>query len=276
MAKPCATRSPRRLEVQPLHLAAARATFPFPSARVFASVASRHARDPRAPNSRIVALRNAFFAGVLLLAPLWATIWVFGKIIDLLGGTFRPLYERVLPASLHDIPLLWDLVATLVVIACVTALGFLSHYVFGKLFVHLVERFVQNIPGVGAVYNSIKQIVATFGSERRNLFSKVVLVQFPRAGVWTLGFLTSKQPGEAQSSVGPDTWTVFVPTSPNPTSGFLLMLPHREIVELEMSVGDGMKMIISGGAVVPPWPAKDQSPRQPMARDPGNKGLPVG
>lgn len=243
----------QHLGVKPLHLANRHATFPFPSPRVFAIVAGSMTEVP-APSSRIVAIRNAFFAGVLLLAPLWATIWVLGKIIDLLGGTFRPLYERVLPDSLQDIPLLPDLVATIFVIAGITALGFLSHYVFGKLFVHLVERFVQNIPGVGAVYNSIKQIVATFGSERRNLFSKVVLVQFPRAGVWTLGFLTSKQQAEAQTRVGPETWTVFVPTSPNPTSGFLLMLPRTEVVELEMSVGDGMKMIISGGAVVPPWP----------------------
>lgn len=208
-----------------------------------------------APNSRFVALRNAFFAGALLLAPLWVTIWAFGKIIDILGGTFRPVYERVLPDSLLAIPLLWDLVATLLVLAGITGLGYLSHYVFGKLFLHFVERFMQNIPGIGAVYNSVKQIVATFGSERRNLFNKVVLVQFPRTGVWTLGFLTNKQQGEAQSAAGADIWTVFVPTTPNPTSGFLLMLPRSEVVELEMSVGDGMKMIISGGAVMPPWPA---------------------
>ncbi|MDP3070905.1 MAG: DUF502 domain-containing protein [Opitutaceae bacterium] len=211
-----------------------------------------------ASNSRFVVLRNAFFSGVLLLAPLWVTIWALGKIIDILGGTFRPLYERVLPLSLHDIPLLWDLMATLVVVACITALGLLSQYVFGKLFLHFVERFVQNIPGVGAVYNSVKQVVATFGSERRNLFSKVVLVQFPRPGSWTLGFLASKQQGEAQSRTGPETWTIFVPTSPNPTSGYLLLLPSTEIIELDMSVGDGMKMIISGGAVTPEWKAKPQ------------------
>ena len=79
-------------------------------------------------------------------------------------------------------------------------------------------------------------------------------MEFPRKGAWTLGFLTNKQQGEAQTVAGLETWTVFVPTTPNPTSGFLLMLPRHEIVELEMSVGDGMKMIISGGAVVPPWP----------------------
>lgn len=207
-----------------------------------------------APKSSLVTLRNAFFAGVLLLAPLWVTIWAFRTIIDLVGGTFRPLYEHHLPESLQNIQLLWDFAATLLVVVLVTALGFLSQYVLGKFFVSVGERFLQKLPGVGAVYNSVKQIVATFGSERKNLFSKVVLVQFPRTGTWSLGFLTNKAQGEAQVRTGQEAWTVFVPTTPNPTSGFLVMLPREEVVELDMSVGDGMKMIISGGAVMPPWP----------------------
>lgn len=190
-----------------------------------------------------------------MLAPLIVTIWAFGTIVDLVGGKFRPLYEDHLPEYLQRIPFLWDFLATVGVVLLVTALGFLSNYVFGKYFLSIGERAIQRIPGVGAVYNSVKQIVATFGTQNRNLFNKVVLVEFPRKGAWTLGFLTNKQQGEAQSLAGTETWTVFVPTTPNPTSGFLLMLPRHEVVELDMSVGDGMKMIISGGAVVPPWPA---------------------
>jgi uncharacterized membrane protein len=210
--------------------------------------------DSLPPNSRLITFRNAFLSGALLLAPLWVTIWAFTAIIGFIGGTFRPLYEHYLPASLQSIPFFWDLLATGAVVLIITGLGFLSNYVFGKYFLSVGERAIQRIPGVGAVYNSVKQIVATFGTQNRNLFSKVVLVEFPRKGVWTLGFLTNKQQGEAQSLTGTETWTVFVPTTPNPTSGFLLMLPRHEIIELEMSVGDGMKMIISGGAVVPPWP----------------------
>lgn len=207
------------------------------------------------PASRLVKFRNAFISGALLLAPLIVTLWAFSAIIDAVGGTFRPLYEDYLPKTLQRIPFFWDLVATCVVVLLVTALGYLSNYVFGKYFLHVGERAIQRIPGVGAVYNSVKQIVATFGTQNRNLFNKVVLVEFPRKGIWTLGFLTNKEQGEPQSLAGTATWTVFVPTTPNPTSGFLLMLPRHEVVELEMSVGDGMKMIISGGAVVPPWPA---------------------
>lgn len=211
---------------------------------------------PNAPTSPFITLRNAFFSGALLLAPLVVTIWAFTKIIDVVGGTFRPLYENYLPESLQRIPFLWDLVATLAVLLLVTLLGYLSHYFFGKFFLSILERSLQRIPGVGAVYNSVKQIVGTFGSERKNLFSKVVLVQFPRAGCWTIGFLTNKSQGEAQARAGAEMWTVFVPTTPNPTSGFLLILPRGEVVELEMGVGEGMRMILSGGAVVPPWPVQ--------------------
>ncbi len=210
--------------------------------------------DPSSP-SRFITLRNAFISGALMLAPLWFTIWAFTKIVDLLGGTFRPLYEDYLPLSLQRIPFFWDLVATFVVLCLVTALGYVSRYVFGKFFLGVIERFVQNIPGVGTVYNSVKQIVATFGSERRSLFNQVVLVQFPRAGCWSIGFLTNKAQGEPQARTGSEVWTVFIPTTPNPTSGFLIMVPRHEIVELDMSVGDAMKMILSGGAVMPPWPA---------------------
>lgn len=213
-------------------------------------------------NSRLITFRNAFISGALLLAPLWATLWVFSAIIGFVGGTFRPLYEDYLPATLQRIPFFWDLLATGLVVLLVTALGYLSNYVFGKYFLHVGERAIQRIPGIGAVYNSVKQIVKTFGTGNRNLFNKVVLVEFPRKGVWTLGFLTNKDQGEAQTLTGTDTWTVFVPTTPNPTSGFLLMLPRHEVVELEMTVGDAMKMIISGGAVVPPWPSQAATERQ--------------
>lgn len=211
--------------------------------------------DDAATPSRLVSFRNAFISGALLLAPLIVTIWAFSKIIDIVGGTFRPIYQDYLPQTLQHIPFFWDLAATLVVILLVTAFGFLSQYVFGKVFLSIGERAIRRIPGVGPVYNSVKQIVATFGSQNRNLFSKVVLVEFPREGLWSIGFLTNKQQGEPQSALGQEAWTVFIPTTPNPTSGFLLVVPREKVRELDMSVGDGMKMIISGGAVIPPWPA---------------------
>jgi uncharacterized membrane protein len=208
------------------------------------------------PTSHFVTFRNAFLSGALVLAPLVVTIWAFSAIVDAVGGTFRPLYHDSIPESLQRIPFFWDLLATFAVVLLITGLGYLSNYVLGKFFLSIGERLIQRIPGVGAVYLSVKQIVATFGTQNRNLFNKVVLIEYPRKGIWTLGFLTNKVQAEPQSVIGSDTWTVFVPTSPNPTSGFLLLIPRQEVVELEMSVGDGMKMIISGGAVIPPAPAK--------------------
>lgn len=143
----------------------------------------------------------------------------------------------------------------MIVVLLITGLGYLSRYFFGKYLWSITERAVQSIPGVNAFYNTVKQIVETFSTHKRDLFSKVVMVEFPRQGMWVIGFLTSQARGEAQIKTGADVLSIFVPTAPNPTSGFLLLVPRSDVVELEMSVGEGMKMIISGGAVIPPWPA---------------------
>ena len=211
---------------------------------------------PDRPVSRFATFRDAFISGALLLAPLVVTLWAFSRIINLVGGTFRPYFFFYLPGALRDRPSLevvWDILATLIVIVLVTFLGYVSRDMFGRFFVRVAERFFLSIPGVGAVYTTVKQIVDTFGTQNRHMFNKVVLVEFPRKGAWTLAFLTSKAQGEPQIRTGRVTWTVYVPTTPNPTSGYILMLPPEEIVELDMTVGEGMKMIISGGAVVPPW-----------------------
>ncbi len=210
------------------------------------------------PASRFVTFRNAFLTGLLLLAPLVVTLWALASIIDIVGGTFRPIFLFYLPEWLRDQPflsLLWDIIATLIVVLLITTVGYVSRYVFGKYLFSIAERAVQSIPGANAVYNTVKQIMDTFSSQKRNLFTKAVLVQFPRAGLHSVGFITNKAQGEPQAKTTDEVWTVFVPTTPNPTTGFLIMLPKRDIIELDMTVGEAMKLIISGGTVVPPWPA---------------------
>jgi uncharacterized membrane protein len=218
------------------------------------------------PSSRLVKLRNAFFSGAILLAPLLVTLWALSKIIEMVGGTFRPVFFFYLPDSVRDRPSLevvWDILATLIVVVLVTLLGYVSRAVLGKVFVKGAERLIQGIPGVSAVYNSVKQVVDTFGTQGGSTYNKVVLVEFPRKGVWTLAFLTTKIQGEAQTKTGQPLWTVYVPTTPNPTGGYMIMLPASEVIELEMSVGDGMKMLISGGAFMPHWTAGGVSGRSP-------------
>ncbi|HEY0945185.1 MAG TPA: DUF502 domain-containing protein [Opitutaceae bacterium] len=213
--------------------------------------------------SRFASVRNAFVTGLLLLAPLAVTWLVFSWLVGAVGGRFRDYFFFYVPAELLHNPnleIVWNVLATVIVVVLVTALGYVSRYVFGRYFGGLAERVIQSIPGVSTVYSTVKQIVETFGSQNRNMFSKVVLVEFPRKGLWSVGFLTSKAQGEPQAKTAEEVWTVFVPTTPNPTTGFLILLPQRDIVELDMSVGEGMKMIISGGAVVPPWNGEDGRP----------------
>jgi uncharacterized membrane protein len=208
--------------------------------------------------SRLTSVRNAFVTGLLLLAPLAVTWIVFSWLVGQVGGGFRPVFFFFVPERLLAQPgldVIWNLLATLVVILLVTLLGYISRYVFSHFFGLVAERIIQSVPGVSTVYNTVKQIVETFGSQSRNVFSKVVLVEFPRKGVWSIGFLTNKAQGEPQARTTAEVWSVFVPTTPNPTSGFLVLFPKGDIIELDMSVGDGMKMIISGGTVAPPWAA---------------------
>ena len=114
------------------------------------------------------------------------------------------------------------------------------------------EKVLDKVPFLNAVYRSVKQIVETFGRENRAVFKEVCLVEYPRKGCYALGFITADASSHVQEKVGDHMIYVFVPTTPNPTSGFLLLVPREEIYKLDVSVGDGMKMLISGGAVVPP------------------------
>jgi uncharacterized membrane protein len=211
-------------------------------------------------HNRITSLRNAFVTGLLLLAPIAVTWVVFSWLVGKVGGGFRDIFFFFVPEALRNQPslgLVWNVLSTLIVIALVTLLGYLSRLFLGRYFGIAAERFISGIPGIGAVYTTVKQIVDTFSTQNRNLFSKVVLVEFPRPGAFAIAFLTSKARGEPQAKTKEEVWTLFVPTTPNPTSGFLIMVPRAQIIELEMSVGDGMKMVISGGSVVPPWPAAE-------------------
>jgi uncharacterized membrane protein len=207
--------------------------------------------------TRLAKLRTAFLSGLVLLAPLAVTWLVFSWLIDRVGGAFRPIFFFYLPEGLAGYPgvgLVLDVLTTVLVLALITALGYGSRYVISHYFGQLAERFIQNIPGVSTVYRTVKQIVETFSAQKRNVFEKVVLIQFPRGGSYAVGFLTNRAQGEVQARTTDEVWTVFVPTTPNPTSGFLILVPKDEIIVLEMSVGDAMKLIISGGTVTPPWP----------------------
>lgn len=207
------------------------------------------------PETRVTSLRNAFLTGLVLVAPLAVTIWALRAVIGLIGGSITSLYARYLPESLQHLPaIIWDVVNTVIALGLITLLGYFSRVFLGRFVGAVAERFIQSIPGIGGFYNSVKQFIETFGAKDRAQFSKVVLVQFPRPGAWTIGFVTNTGAGEPHAHLQAEHWAVFVPTCPSPVNGFFMYLPAKDVVELEMSVGDGMKTVISCGAVLPVWP----------------------
>lgn len=132
----------------------------------------------------------------------------------------------------------------------------LSKFFLGKWAMRAIEKFIEHVPVVKNIYKTIKQIVETFGQNHKEIFSKTVLIEYPQKDNYALAFLTSETEGEIQDRTGQTVVNVFVPTTPNPTSGFLLMIPKKKVTELDMSVADGMKLIISGGVVVPAYEKK--------------------
>jgi len=198
--------------------------------------------------------RNAFFTGLLIFLPLGTTIFVLDFLLDMFKEPATKLANQMGLSSdqfFFGMETLLAILGLLAGVLSLTILGFLSNYVLGKFFISLTEKLLGKVPFLSSVYRSVKQIVETFGKDNRAVFREVALVEYPRKDSWVLGFITSEGSKETEASVGQKLINVFVPTTPNPTSGFLLLVPVKDIKVLDMSVGDGMKMLISGGAVTP-------------------------
>lgn len=215
--------------------------------------------------------RNGFIAGIVLLAPLAATVFVVNLLRERVGSPMNDfLFYFIDPnvKKLPGVPFVLDVAAILVVVIFITGLGFLSNYVIGKYAIRLGERLISAVPFVNSVYKTVKQIVDTFSKQKKAVFQHVVLTEYPRKGVYVLGFLTSEARGEVQAKTGAEVVNIFVPTTPNPTSGFLLMVPKDEIIDMDMSVADGMKLIVSGGAVSPDWSPDEDRPKSVEIENP--------
>lgn len=208
-------------------------------------------------------LGNYLIAGIVLALPIGITIFVFMFLIRNIGTPvsqllFEPLAKH-LDATLPNAgagKILVDFCSTIIVLIFITIIGIASKFLFAKWIINISEILINKIPVIGLVYRTVKQIVDTFSKQNKAVFQAVALVEFPRKGMYAVGFITSKAQGEVQEKTGEVVVNVFVPTTPNPTSGFLVMIPENEITYLDMSVGDAMKLIISGGAVVPEYLTK--------------------
>ena len=195
-------------------------------------------------------LRGYFLAGILITAPIGITFyfawlivgWIDSKVTPLLPPLYNP--ETYLPFSIPGLGLL--------IIACaLTLIGALTAGMMGRFWVRTSERLLGRMPVIRSVYGAIKQIFETILSNKSDAFREVVLFEYPRRGSWAMGFITGKTEGEIQDSTEDEVVNVFLPTTPNPTSGYLLFLPKRELVVLSMTVEEGIKMVVSGGIVTP-------------------------
>jgi len=201
-------------------------------------------------------LRTSFLAGLIAAIPLAASLGI-------LLWIFNTVTNWVLPSSLRaqHHAFLYRLVALAVVVALVTTLGWATRKVAGKRFLIFAEALVARLPLFNRIYSFMREISHTLLAGQKTVFARVVLVEYPRPGVYAIGFVTSETEGEVQAKTQARVINVFVPTTPNPTSGFLLMVPREQTINLDMSVADGMKVVISGGAVVPPYPPLSSAPK---------------
>ena len=196
-------------------------------------------------------LRAYFLAGVLVTAPLgltgllswWFIDFVDEKITPLIPDRYNP--ETYLPFGIPGLGLLILLIA-------VTLIGALTAGLIGRWLLQTGERVLNRMPVVRSIYSAIKQIFETVLAQQSNAFREAVLVEYPRRGIWAIGFITGTTKGEVQNLTEEETVNIFLPTTPNPTSGFLLFVPKSDVVPLEMSVEEAVKMVISGGIVTPP------------------------
>jgi uncharacterized membrane protein len=209
----------------------------------------------RAVNQTIKSLRNSFFAGLLVVVP------VAGSVMILLA-VFTWLTNFMLPTAFQEKMLtpLYRVAALLLFVLLTIFVGWMTRLVLGKRMVSVTETIIGQVPLLNKTYGFMKEISHTLLAGRKTMFHHVVLVEFPRKGIYSVGFITNETEGEAQAKTEKTVVNVFVPTTPNPTSGYLILVPRDEIIRMEMSVADGMKMVISGGTVVPPYIPKTATP----------------
>ena len=203
----------------------------------------------------MAALRRYLIAGLLVWVPLGVTLFIFISMVDLMDRTLLLLPEQLRPDNVlkFHVPGL-GIVLTFVV---VVATGVVARNLLGSQLVNLGEGLLARIPFVRGIYGAVKQVTETLFSGTGQSFKKVALVRYPHRDSWTMGFLTGEAAAELRHRTGRELMNVFVPTTPNPTSGFFLLVPREDVIELEMSVEEGLKMLLSVGVVQP----KDAQPK---------------
>ena len=197
-------------------------------------------------------MRKYFITGLLVLVPLVITLWVLNLIIGTLDQSLLLLPPQWRPELLLGFNL--PGVGTILTLVIIFITGVVTRNFVGNRLLMLWELLLKRIPVVNSIYSSVKQVSDTLFSSSGNAFRKALLVQYPREGVWTIAFQTGVPGGDVKNHLSGDYVSVYVPTTPNPTSGFFLMLKREDTIELNMSVDEALKYIVSMGVVAPPSP----------------------
>lgn len=190
------------------------------------------------------ALRTYLITGIVLLLPLAVTIYLLWTAFSLADRAFGSILKAIVGQHLPG-------VGAILTVTFVIGLGMFARNVVGRRVISFFEQVFTRIPLVSNIYNAVKQLLHAFTTPKDTGFKHVVMIEFPRRGMQSIGFLTNNKPLRLSKEVGDDLVTVFVPTTPNPTTGFFLAVPRDEVIYLDMTLEEGLKMIMSSGIIVP-------------------------
>ncbi len=193
-------------------------------------------------------LRNYFLTGIIVTAPIGITIYLAWAFVDYVDRTVTPLIPPEYNPETYlkfSVPGLGMIVAVVVL----TLIGFLTANFLGRSLIRIGERIVERMPVIRSIYGALKQIIETILAQSSTAFRQVVLVEYPRRGMWTLAFVSAEVRGEVAGRLNEKMISIYVPTTPNPTSGYLVFVPEADVKYLDMSVEEGMKLVISVGVI---------------------------
>jgi uncharacterized membrane protein len=208
----------------------------------------------------ISGFRNSFLTGVVVIAPVGLTVWLVWTVIGWIDGFVLPFVpsqyqpEVILQAILgEDVRVNIRGLGVVFFLVFTTFIGWIAKGLLGRTFIRSAENLVNRMPVVRSVYSGVKQIAETVFAQADRSFEKACLIEYPRRGIWAIGFISTTAKGEVskRAGSGQKMQSIFVPTTPNPTSGFLLFFPAEDVIELDMSVEDAAKLVISAGLVYP-------------------------
>ena len=217
-------------------------------------------QEPHRRPGLFARLRSSFLTGIVVIAPVGLTIWLLWSVMGWVDSVVLPLVpatilpEKYIGINLRGIGLIIFLLFTIII-------GWIAKGILGRSMISFAESLVERMPVVRTIYSGIKQISETVFAQSERSFEKACLIQYPRKGIWAIGFVSTTAKGEVYKQTNPSgkLMSIFLPTTPNPTSGFLLFLPEEDVIELDMSVEDAAKLVISAGLVYP----NGKDPTQP-------------